>query len=540
MRPLFRPNPAHTYASLRAGFRWRVPEHVNLGRICTDDPPAGNPAVITVRPDGTQLVTSFGELGELTNRFANTLEGLGLERGDRVGIVVPQSLPVLIAHLGAHKAGMVALPLAALFGPDALRFRLENSEARAVVATPATLPAVLEAAAGMDVHVLVTGSRPVAEPLIGLDDALAKASGRHEGVDTGAEDPATLIYTSGTTGPPKGALHAHRFLYGHLPSFELYYEFFPQPGDVIWTPADWAWIGALMDVVIPALAYGRPVVTAQRDRFDPEYAGQVMAEVGVTSAFIPPTALKMMRSAGVKRDDLALRAIFTGGEALGEETLAWASESLGTVVNEGYGQTEANIVVGNCASVWAIRPGSMGRPMPGHDVCVLDDDGVPVVGEVGEIAVRAPDPVIMLEYWRRPDATAAKYHGEWLLTGDLGTQDDDGYLWFESRKDDVIISMGYRIGPGEIEECLLRHPAVGLAAAIGVPDEIRGQVVKAFVVPARGYEPSSDLAAELQDHVRRRLAAHEVPRRIEFCDGLPMTTTGKIMRRALREPERGD
>lgn len=534
MRPLFRPDPTHTYESLCRAFSWTIPSRLNIGRMCTDNHPPERAAVITVGSDDSVATTSFGELAGLTNRFANLLTGLGLEQGDRVGIVVPQSLPVLIAHLGAHKAGMVALPLAALFGPDALRYRLEDSGARAVVTTPDCLAAVAEASSGIDLHVIVTGPDPLARPLIGLEAALMAASDRFEVVDTPAEQPATLIYTSGTTGPPKGALHAHRFLIGHLPSFELYYHFFPQPADVIWTPADWAWIGALMDVVIPSLAYGRPVVTSARSRFDPDYAGHLLAEQRITCAFIPPTALKMMRAAGVARDDLALRAIFTGGEALGEEALRWASESLRTTINEGYGQTEANIFVGNCAAVWPIRPGSMGRAMPGHDVVVLDDDAQPVVGEVGEVALAASDPVVMLEYWKSPEATSEKFRENWLLTGDLATQDEDGYLWFESRKDDVIISMGYRIGPGEIEESLLGHPAVGLAAAIGIPDDIRGEKVKAFVVLNDGFEPTPELATQLQNHVRTRLAAHEVPREIDFRDELPMTTTGKIMRRALR------
>lgn len=379
-----------------------------------------------------------------------------------------------------------------------------------------------------DVTVLVTG------PGGSFEEALARASDRFRAVDTAAEDPATLIYTSGTTGPAKGALHAHRFLFGHLPSYELYYDFFPQPHDVAWTPADWAWIGALMDAVIPTLYYGRPVVTAERHRFDPEFAADLMAAQHVTAAFLPPTGLKLMRAAGISRSDLSLRAVFTGGEALGEATLAWGREHLGAAINEGYGQTEANLTVGNSSRLFPVRPGSMGKAMPGHTVRVIDEDGRPVVGEVGELAVLRPDPVMMLGYWQRPEATEDKYRGDWMLMGDLGVEDEDGYLWFSSRKDDVIISSGFRIGPGEIEESLIAHPAVALAAAIGVPDEIRGEVVKAFVVLADGLSPSPQLTAELQEHVRTRLAAHEVPREIEYRDDLPRTATGKIMRRELR------
>ena len=236
----------------------------------------------------------------------------------------------------------------------------------------------------------------------------------------------------------------------------------------------------------------------------------------------------------MSRDDLVLRAIFTGGEALGADLLAWASTHLGATINEGYGQTECNLVVGNCSSVWRVRPGSMGRALPGHDVVILDDDGSRVVGKRGRIAVRSPDPVMMLEYWGNRVATTQKYEDGWLITGDLGLEDADGYLWFHARADDVIISSGYRLGPGEIEQSLSGHEAVAMCAVIGWPDEIRGEVPAAFVVLNQGWEPSDDLVEELQHHVRTRLAAHEVPRRITFISELPTTTTGKIMRRALR------
>ena len=352
-------------------------------------------------------------------------------------------------------------------------------------------------------------------------------------LETGAEAPAYLIYTSGATGPPKGALHAHRSLFGHLPGFESYYEFAPRPDDIIWTPADWAWMGGLMDVLIPAWYHGMIVLTAEDD-FDPGGSFDLMAELGVTLAFLPPTALKMMRASGVSRPDLSLRAVFSGGAPLGSEMLEWAEETFGCHINEGYGQTEANLVVGHCASVWPVRPGSMGRALPGHEVLIQDEEGNRLIGREGEICVHSPDPVMMLGYWNRPEATAEKYRDGWLLTGDLGLEDSDGYLWFRSRQDDVITSRGYRIGPGEIEESLMTHPAVAMCAVVGVPDEIRGDVPAAFVVLRSGAEPSEQLAVELQNHVRTRLAAHETPRHVTFLKELPRTTTGKIMRRALR------
>ncbi len=520
--PSFRYRDGLTYEELVDGFTYVIPERFNLGAACSDPHPAEAMAVISVDPTGVAVATPYGELSERTSRLAGSLARRGIERGHRVGVVAPQSLDVGIAHLAIWKLGAVSLPLASLFGPDALRYRLTHSGAGLAIVSAGNRAKVAEAVP--DLEILETGAQ--------LRDAMSGPA--LEAVsDTAAEDPVFLIYTSGTTGQPKGALHAHRTIFGHLPAFELYYDFAPRPGDVIWTPADWAWIGALMDVVIPAWYHGMTVLTADMD-FEPHAAVRLMIEQNVTLAFLPPTALKMMRAAGVDGSGLHLRAIFTGGEALGEEMLNWAQKELGCRINEGYGQTEANIVVGNSSRVWPVRPGSMGRAIPGHDVQVQDDDGTRLIDEVGEIVVKAPDPVMMLEYWNRPDATRAKYRDGWLLTGDLGREDADGYLWFESRKDDVISSMGYRIGPGEIEESLEGHPAVAMCAVIGVPDEIRGQVPAAFVVVSEGFEASDELADELQHHVRSRLAAHEVPRRVTFLDTLPRTTTGKIMRRALR------
>ena len=523
-----------TYESLREDFVWNIPEHFNIGTACTRQHDVDTTGLIAVDAVGTVTKYTFGQLDELSDRLANGLSGLGVRRGDRVGIVVSQSLETGLLHLASYKLGAVALPLAALFGPDALAHRLGDSGARVVVTTPTELEKVREAVEMTGGHAQIVVTDTAQKDFPSLPELIEGSAPGFDIVDTRAEDPAYLIYTSGTTGPPKGALHSHRSLFGHLPGFELYYEFFPQDGDVMWTPADWAWLGALMDAVIPTWYFGKTVLTADHD-FDSHWAVDLMAEHQVTSAFLPPTALKMMRAAGVSRSDLRLRSIFTGGEALGAELLAWAENHLGTTINEGYGSTEANLVVGNCASVWPIKPGSMGRPIPGHDVRVLDSSGTVIVGEEGEIAIRGPDPVFMIEYWNQPDATREKFFGDWLLTGDLGVEDEDGYLWFLSRKDDVIISMAYRIGPGEIEESLMGHPAVAMCAVIGVPDEIRGEVPKAFVVVCDGVDPDTDLAEELQHHVRTRLAGHEVPRIVEFVSDLPYTATGKIMRRSLRE-----
>ncbi|MFO7297549.1 MAG: AMP-binding protein, partial [Pseudomonadota bacterium] len=359
--------------------------------------------------------------------------------------------------------------------------------------------------------------------------------------DTGPDDPAILMYTSGTTGNPKGVLHAGRVLLGHLPGVSLPQDMFPQSGDRFWTPADWAWAGGLLDVLLPSLYHGVPVVGAARAKFDPEWAFAFLAKHGVRNVFMPPTALRLMRQVPDPRSRFAynVRSIGTGGEKLGEDMIAWGQETFGLTLNEFFGQTEVNLVVGNSGKLFPVRPGSMGRAIPGHIVEIVNDEGTVLPpGEPGIVAVRRPDPVMFLEYWRRPDATREKFRGDWCLLGDVAVKDEDGYFWFHGRDDDIISSSGYRIGPGEVEECLQKHPAVALAGVIGSPDPIRGEIVVAFIVPKPGVQPSEELANEIQAFVRERLAAHEYPRRIRFIDEMPMTITGKIRRVDLRAMDR--
>jgi acetyl-CoA synthetase len=325
---------------------------------------------------------------------------------------------------------------------------------------------------------------------------------------------------------------------GHLPGVEMPHEFLPQPGDLLWTPADWAWAGGLLNNLLPALHHGVPIVARPAAKFDPDEAFRLMADLGVRNCFIPPTALRMLRAVANPRGryDLKLRTVASGGESLGAETLGWGREALGLTINEFYGQTECNLVLASCAAIGVVKPGFIGKAVPGHEVAVIRPDGsICEPEEEGQIAVRRPDPVMFLNYWRKPEATQAKFIGDWMTTGDQGSQDADGYIRFVGRDDDVITSSGYRIGPSEIEDCLLRHPAVALAAVVGKPDALRTEIVKAFIVPKAGYEASPALVAEIQGFVRERLAAHEYPREIEFRGDLPMTTTGKIIRRLLRD-----
>ena len=453
--------------------------------------------------------------------------------GDRVAIVLPQTIETVIAHIAIHKLGAVSLPLAILFGPEALEFRLRDSGARIAITHASRYDDLIGLQSDLSDLQTIIGCG------IGEDEfwaLLAKGVDQFEIVPTRADDPACLIYTSGTTGPPKGALIAHRAVIGNFTGFELSQNLYPQSGDVFWTPADWAWTGGLWDALLPSLNSGMPVVAFEGGGFDPERVCRLMADYKVSNAFIPPTALKMLRALpDLASYDLKLRAIMSAGEQVGEELIHWGRDVLDLTINEMWGQTEFNYIVGNCSAIMDPKPGSMGKSYPGHRVGVIDEAGEVVpIGEEGELAAQIDDPVMFLGYWNNEAATREKIINGWFRTGDVGYRDEDGFLWFVGRKDDVITSAGYRIGPGEIEDSLLKHPAVMQAAAIGKPDELRGEIVKAFVVLTEGFEPDDALASEIQQSVKTRLSAHEYPREIEFIDSLPMTTTGKVRRIDLR------
>src|SRR5713101_557967 len=524
------------YRTLVREFSWNIPAHFNIGCATVERAPADSLALIEVNADGARRDWSFGEVLATANRLANGLKSLGAVRSDRVGILLAQSAACALSHLAAYRAGLIAVPLFSLFGPEALEYRLSDSGARWLITDVEGLSKVVALRDRLP-HLsgtIVVGGRAQNET-IDFDSLLAKASDRFDAVDTAAEDPALIIYTSGTTGPPKGALHALRVLLGHLPGVEMPHDFFPQPGDCFWTPADWAWIGGLLDVLLPSWFHGVPVVACRMAKFDPERAYDLMTKHRVRNVFLPPTAARMMRQVLAPRSRPALRTLASGGETLGAELLEWGRVTLNLAINEFYGQTECNVVVGNSTVLFSAKPGSMGRPVPGHHVAVVDAEGQ-VLGpdKMGTLAIRRPDPVMFLRYWNRPDATAAKFLSDWVVTGDQGHVDKDGHLWFTGRDDDLITSSGYRIGPGEIEDCLLKHPAVADAAVVGVPDPVRTEVVKACVVLKSGVPGTEALKSELQEFVRSRLAAHEYPRMVEFRDSLPLTATGKIIRRALR------
>ncbi|MEP3277940.1 MAG: acyl-CoA synthetase [Stappiaceae bacterium] len=529
------------YERLVSDFRWNIPDTYNIAYEACDKWALQDPdrvALIHVQDNGAVEQFSYNQLRIASNQLAKSLAEHHVSPGDRVALLLPQSPQAAVGHFAIYKLGAIAVPLASLFGVDALQYRLADSGAKVIITDrlgARKIKAIRTSLPALDLIVCVDegeeGTTSYSTLFNELDD-------RFEPVSTGPDTPALMIYTSGTTGPPKGALHGHRVLAGHLPGFQLAHEFFPKSGDRFWTPSDWAWAGGLLNALLPALQFGVAVVARRFDKFDPEQAYRLIADFGIRNIFVPPTALKILKTLENPRNrfDLSLRTIGSAGEALGRETYEWARRELGITINEFYGQTECNFVLSACGAIGISRAGSTGKPVPGHRVAIIDGDGEEVpAGTQGQIAISRPNPVMFLGFWENDRATKSKFIGDWMTTGDQGVMDRDGYVHFVGRNDDVITSAGYRIGPGEIEDCLIKHPAISLAAAVGKPDLVRTEIVKAYVVLKDGIDPSDDLADDIRMFVRTRLSAHEYPREIEFRDSLPMTTTGKIIRRLLRQ-----
>ena len=567
------------YNPMQQGFAWHVPEHFNIAQVCSQRW-ANNPAtrhqvaIVEHQVDAQQNPVAprhftYAQLQSAADALSHVLHDLGVQRGQRVAIVLPQRFETAVAYMAVLQMGAVAMPLSLLFGPEALAYRLQDSEAVVALVDEATLDNVRAVQADCPALQHIIGVGAAGERAdVDYAHAIAQQQARYVACETKAEEAAVLIYTSGTTGPPKGALIPHRALIGNLTGFVCSQNWFgfdttpvvakrathasPRSQAVFWSPADWAWTGGLMDALLPTLYFGRPIV-AWRGRFSPELAFTLMQQHSVTHTFLFPTALKaMMKAYPTPAFDLKLQAIMSAGEAVGDAVFAYCQEQLGVTVNEMFGQTEINYIVGNCAMNgqprdgigWPAKPGSMGKGYPGHRVAVIDDDGNECPdGVPGDVAVHRynlhgqPDPIFFLGYWKNQAATDNKFTGDWCRTGDLVTRDADGYLWYQGRADDVFKAAGYRIGPSEIENCLVKHPAVANAAVVPKPDAERGALVKAYVVLAAGYEASDALVAELQVHVRGKLAPYEYPKEIEFIAELPMTTTGKVQRRVLRLQE---
>ena len=590
-RPVAADSGPDHHTALHAGFVWQVPEYFNIAEVCCARWSRQTPRAVAVRAvldSGQQVALSYRALQRQAHRLSHALRRLGVQHGDRVAIVMPQRFETAIAHMAVYQLGAVAMPLAMLFGPDALAYRLQDSGAALAIADDSAIANLRAARADCPgLRTVIAVGDAAGQGDLDWDDVLGAETDRFTPVATRADDPAVLIYTSGTTGPAKGALIPHRALIGNLSGFVCSQNGFPdllgtQPlsaGDdppappggwqpaghpharsVFWSPADWAWTGGLMDALLPTLYFGREIV-AWRGRFSPETAFELLQRCRVTHTFLFPTALKaMMKAVPQPRQHfrLHLHAVMSAGEAVGDAVFDWCRDALGVSVNEMFGQTEINYIVGNCGRLrdrrghpiagWPARPGSMGRAYPGHRVAVIDDDGQECPrGTPGDVALHRrdvhgqPDPVFFLGYWQAEAATRAKFTGDpadsWCRTGDTAVMDDDGYLWYQGRSDDVFKAAGYRIGPSEVENCLVKHPAVANAAVVPKPDAARGALVKAYVVLAPGFAGDDTLVAALQAHVRERLAPYEYPKEIEFIDALPMTTTGKVQRRLLRLQE---
>lgn len=519
--------PDADYDALRAAFSWDIPADFNIAQAClwdwVDRAPQ-NVAIIDRTDDGTRREWTFADLAEATRALAATLADHGVGRGDRVAIILPQSAHVMIAHFAIYHLGAIALPLFGLFGPEAMQFRLQDAGAKLVITNDTQRGKLDGLQAGL----------PDLQAILSCDDpGFFTPSGPTPPRQLlGADDPALMVYTSGTTGNPKGVLHAHRYLYGHLPSIEMTHAPIADGQGVGWTPADWAWVGGLMDLALPCLYYGLPLVAARFSKFSAEAAVDLLTSEGVTNAFIPPTALKLMRQMP-KPPKIALKTVTSGGEPLGDDLVAWADQALGVELNEIFGQTECNLCISAVGYQGIRRPGSMGRAVPGFDIAILNDAGERLpAGQIGQIAIHRDNACLFLGYWQQPEKTAEKFIGDWLITGDLGRMDADGYITYVARDDDLINSAGYRIGPAEIEASLARDPDVIMAAAIGVPDPLKGEVVQGFVTVTA---PRPGLEDDLIARVRREISPHVAPKRITVIADMPLTATGKVMRRVLRD-----
>jgi len=528
------------YDALCAAFRWQLPAQFNIGTWCADRVAFNSPDKIAiVDTDGTSTrECTFADLSQLSNRFANVLTEYGIRPTDRVALMAPQSIELAAAHLGIYKVGAIAVPMASQFGSHAIAYRLAASGTRVMLCTRSLMDRVIDAlpASQNDIRIIVLDDDRSADEL-GFSALCAKAKSTFTAHPTTPDDPAMMLFTSGTTGNPKAALHGHRVLAGHLPGIQLSQNMLGQDGDCLWTPSDWAWAGGLLNALLTSLALSVTVVAARTTKFDPDWACHLIRTHDVRNLFMPATALRLMLSENIRAQDgpALLRSIGSAGESLGRETLMRIRQNWGITVNEFYGQTECNTVLGASNTLQISRPGAMGKPTPGHTVTILDENHKPLgPGQTGQIAIARPDPVMFLRYWNDDTATAQKFSGDWMLTGDIARIDSDGYFHFEGRNDDLITSSGYRIGPTEIEDALVSHPAVQLAAVIGTPDPVRTQTVTAFIVPANGYEATPELAEALKADIRTRLSAHQLPRIIHFVEHIPLTESGKIIRRHFR------
>ena len=538
----------NNFEELCLSFKWNIPEFYNIASDTVDQDIYQNRiALINFLQDGKIEEWSFVDIKRYANKLANVFDHFHLEANARVGIILGQCPETAIAHMACFKSGKISIPLFNLFGTDALHYRLLNSRASLVICDNIGLNKIFEIKDRLPdlKKIICIDSNDEKRNVFNFKKLLEHASDSYITKKTKASDPALIIYTSGTTGGPKGALLPHRSLLGHIPGVEIPHEFLSSSEpvtDLFWTPADWAWIGGLFDVLLPAWHFGIPVVSYRSQKFDPEVTFDLISKLEIKNTFLPPTSLKMMKSFNPSKTvkNLKLRTVGSGGEALGEDLLEWGKQILGVGINEFYGQTECNLTVSNCGAIMPTKQGSIGKPVPGHEVRIINENGelIKEPGLDGEIIVKSDTPVSFLKYWENDKATKQKVRDGWLYTGDFAYKDEEGYFYFKGRKDDIINTSGYRVGPSEVEDAVLSHPKVSMVAVIGIPDKLRGHIIKAFVVPRNHNNVLAEneiLKRSIQNHVKLKLAAHEYPRLIEFVHELPLTTTGKIIRKDLRE-----
>ncbi|UTW08138.1 acyl-CoA synthetase [Pseudomonas benzenivorans] len=526
-----------SYERLFNDFVWDVPKHINIAELICDRHARTTPLGTAVIEDSERGVRrfTFAALKQLSDNLACRLRKLGINRGDRVVIILGQDVEALVSHLAIFKLGAISVPIAGLYTGDGLSFRINDCAASLVITDRSgadklnglDLPSVVHRAV---IHQQAEGHE------LDFDELLLDSGDELEPVQTEANQPALIFYTSGTTGNPKGALHGHRIVNGHLPCFQLGFEMAPKNADVFWTASDWSWLGSLGDVVFPALYFGHPLV-ASPGRFSVRRSYQLMQRHRVTCPYLATAVLRKMRAErSNEKLELHVRAIMTGGEALAPEVLKWAQVIFNAPVNDEFGLTESNQTSVCCTSLYEAPANSVGRITPGKRVCIIDSEGQPLQpGVTGEIAIWYDDPTNMLGYWNQPQKTADRIINGWLRSGDRGMLDDQGYLYYYGRLDDLIMVNGLRVGPDEVENQLAAHDKVAEAGVIGVPDERSGEAIVAFVRLRDGIEADQRLKDELQAFVKQRLAAHCYPKFITFVRDFSVTSTGKIRRADLRK-----